>query len=85
MLSRTVLGLLILIGAFFAPWWAVVPLVIIFLAQGGTVAIPIIAGFTMDLLFGAPVTSLNDFSYLYTTVFTLLSLVAWYLLRTLSE
>lgn len=85
MVSRALLGFLILIGAFFAPWWVVVLLVIAFLAQGGTPLIPISAGLIMDVTFGVSVQSLGGFSYLYTVLFAFLSLVAWYLLKTLSE
>lgn len=85
MVSRALLGLLILVGAFALPWWVVVPLVIAFLAQGGTPAVPITAGLIMDLTFGVGIQSLGGFSYLYTALFAFLSLVAWYLLKTLSE
>ncbi|TAJ16081.1 hypothetical protein EPO56_00060 [Patescibacteria group bacterium] len=82
---RILAPLLFLGMVFVAPWWMSVLFAILLLVMGNNGFIVVIGGIIIDLTFGTPIHSLGGFQYLYTTLFILLSIIAWYLKRTLSE
>lgn len=82
---RILSSLLFLGMVFVAPWWASIAFALVLLVCGNNTFVVVLGGVIMDLTFGTPIASLGGFQYLYTTLFVFLSIVTWYLKRTLSE
>lgn len=74
-----------ILSAAFMPWWLVVVLAVVLLAEWQSFVIVVAGGMLRDLLFGAPQPALFGFSMLYTLIFGALALLAWYLHRHMLE
>ena len=84
-MSRAAMGIAFFSSIFLMPWWAVFFLGILFLALFQAYALVVMGGVLMDLLFGIPEPAVFGFSYLYTLVFALLALLAWFLEKSMLE
>ncbi len=74
-----VLFLTFAVSVILLPWWVVVPLGIVSTSYRYGNIITIIGGIIIDASFGAPVHTLGGFQYIYTTIFVLAALVAYFL------
>lgn len=74
-----------LVSVFFCPWWLTVTLGVLLLSLFEAGVVVVIGGVCMDVLFGTPLVPFGGFQYLYTTLFLILTMLSWYLHKTLSE
>ncbi len=84
-MTHVILGLAFLVSLIMLPSFATVAIAVVYLAEGGNLFLVILGGFVLDELFGAPVSALYGFSYLYTTLALILSLSTLYFRRALFE
>ncbi len=68
-----------------APWWLTVGVALVLLSRWNSVAVVVFGGVLMDLLYGSPVPFLFESALLYTSIFSVLALVSWYLHATMLE
>ena len=73
----------VLVPFFFAsvlvgPWWVSIGVGILIASLSQRYIPLIFGGMLMDMLFGAPVPAFFDFSFLYTAMFTLIAICAFY-------
>ncbi len=85
MLTRVLLGIAFLFSALFLPWWLTICIGIFAIVLFRMYAVVIFGGFLMDMLFGIPEPRLFGFSCIYTAVFVILALIAWFLDRAILE
>jgi len=80
MMSKIFFLLLYGISIVTLPWWVVVLVALVLISHFEAYVFAVLGGVVMDVMYGAPIHALADFSYLYTTVFLTLSCTA-YILR----
>lgn len=85
MLLRITLIVVFFLSAILAPWWCTALIAVILAAKGNDLFVLPIGGVCVDILFGTPIASLGGFSFVYTTVFSILALVAFFIHRHIFE
>lgn len=79
-MTKAFLILAFLASVFVWPWWATLLLLIIYLSEEENAlraaSVAMLGGALLDACFGAPITALHGFAYLYTMLFTLLALLS---------
>lgn len=71
-----VAGIIFILSAVMLPWWVTVPLAILLAPIKRSFIFLAIGGALMDVTFGAPVTTLWGFAYIYTVTFAVVGIVA---------
>jgi hypothetical protein len=69
----------------FAPWWLSVAVGCFLLTRYNAWFPVILGGLAVDMLYGAPVQSLQGYAFIYATLFAVLSLASMYLRDTMLE
>ena len=69
----------------FSPWYIPVLLGLLIIIQWKAYTSAIIGGIILDGMFGAPIITLYGFSYIYTTLFVILSFLAFFLRQVMME
>jgi hypothetical protein len=84
-LTRILLSIAFLFSALFLPWWLTVSLGILAVGFFRMYIVVVFGGFLMDMLFGVAEPRLFGFSFIYTGIFLILALIAWFLDRAILE
>lgn len=69
----------------FLPWYVPVLLGLFIIVQWKAYTSAIIGGIILDGMFGAPIITLYGFAYIYTALFVILSLLAFFLRQVMME
>ena len=78
---RIFLTIIFFVSVLFAPWWLSVLLAIILLSYFGAYFEVIVGGIVMDSMFGVPIIALFNTEFLYTIMFAILVLTAYFAKR----
>lgn len=84
-MMRIVFSVLFFASLFIFPWYVTVLLGGVLVVLWEAYFEVVLVGLLLDILFGAPVAALNDFSLIYATFFIFLSLSSFFLRRVILD